>query len=851
MNRWITSLLTCILFFYLAGCIHVRTVQDVQTGQPTDIRILKAQAETCFEAHRFKEAAELFQRIRLDNPDDYDILLSLWQAQMEADLPPSSLRQEIDTQIRALILTGEPDAVANAYLGAAYIIEDELLAGEIKNILVRDHPHHDTSEAIVKNELDMVGLEKDPDKRLEMIADFQSMYPQSRHLASSVDYELQIYRHLEDMDALKNRALYWCDTIPDDYRIHKSAAEQLYAAGIALDESLHASGRALELLESDTQSLQDADIPEKQHHHDLAACRLIRIRILLEFNRLEEALDLCSGTHRYIHDNNTGLQAALAFVEGAVAEQTGDVENAVLKYLECVIKGAPRNRWVPDACARFDVLSDEPDASRRMIMYRNLTGYHGPVFDDVTRMMGLTEIKGGRIAWGDADGDGYDDLLVNGVQLLLNKKGSGFENVSESSGLPPEGAGGIWADVNNDGHLDVFVLSHSAEKTTGDAIFLGDGTSVFTRNTAYHVADQYPTEGAAWADFDGDGWIDLYVANYEKQVTENQQERGLGTPDFLYRNLEGSVFADVTLDMGVIPPFEENLCGRGVNWADYDNDGDADLFVSNYRLQENFLYRNDGDRFENVALTAGVAGTRTDDYWGHTIGSVWGDYDNDGDLDLFSANLAHPRYIEFSDISQLLVNNGYPDFDFTDRIDTSGITYDETHSDPAWGDVDNDGDLDLYLTSIYKNERSYLYLNNGDGSFSDITCLSGTRVLNGWGCAFSDFDRDGDLDLAVGSSSGVTLFRNQGGGNHWIQVGVQGSTDNVSAIGTRVTVIRDQDLQIREIEGGKGTSSQQSLIQHFGLGTHASPVQIRLQFPSGDHMIIGPFPVDNRVTIKQ
>ncbi len=237
--------------------------------------------------------------------------------------------------------------------------------------------------------------------------------------------------------------------------------------------------------------------------------------------------------------------------------------------------------------------------------------------------------------------------------------------------------------------------------------------------------------------------------------------------------------------------------------------------------------------FVDEALERGVAGTDVDGWWGHTIGSVWGDCDNDGDLDLFSANLAHPRYIEFSDISQLLINSGPPDYRFTDRTAGSGITYDETHSNPAWADVDNDGDLDLYVTSIYENERSYLYLNDGTGlKYMENGFLSGTRVTNGWGCAFADFDNDGDLDLLVGSGSGVRLFRNRGNANHWLRVEVSGIAG--TPLGARVTVTQGDRVQIREIQAGSGTTSQDEGIAHFGFGRDGSPIKVQIRMSNGE-----------------
>jgi hypothetical protein len=312
----------------------------------------------------------------------------------------------------------------------------------------------------------------------------------------------------------------------------------------------------------------------------------------------------------------------------------------------------------------------------------------------------------------------------------------------------------------------------------------------------------------------------------------------------------------VTDGVGMEPPFGIDLSGRGVNWGDYDNDGDLDIFVSNYRLQENFLWRNEGDgTFVTVAPMLGVSGRETDGWWGHTIGSEWGDYDNDGDLDLFSANLAHPRYIEVSDMSRLLENNGPPDWTFTDRRAEAGIKYAETHSDPAWGDVDADGDLDLFITSIYPDCGTFLYVNDGNGHFADVTWLAGVRSMNGWGCAMSDYDADGDLDIGVASASGFHLFRNEGSRgrpkNHWLEVDVEGTKANAAGIGARVTVESGQSTQIREIEGGKGTTSQHSMTAFFGLGQEGGAVNVEVRFPGGSVERLENVKADQRIVIRE
>jgi hypothetical protein len=371
------------------------------------------------------------------------------------------------------------------------------------------------------------------------------------------------------------------------------------------------------------------------------------------------------------------------------------------------------------------------------------------------------------------------------------------------------------------------------------------------------MTDLYTTEGAAWGDYDADGLVDLYLASYERPRTEDFQDYGVGFPDILYHNEGGGVFANVTEDAGLEPPFGRHLSGRGVNWGDYDNDADLDIFVSNYRLQENLLWRNEGDgTFINVAPELGVSGRETDGWWGHTIGSEWGDYDNDADLDLVSANLAHPRYIEVSDMSMLLTNEGAPSWLFTDGRAARGIKYAETHSDPAWCDIDADGDLDLFITSIYSNCGSFLYRNDGHGRFEDITWLAGARTFNGWGCAASDYDLDGDLDLAVGSGSGFRLLRNdgpagRGGANHWLRVKVEGTNSNACGIGARVTVTGAKGAQIREIQGGKGTTSQHSMTAFFGLGADERPVSLEVRFIGGETVVLDGVEADQSIVVRE
>ncbi len=567
---------------------------------------------------------------------------------------------------------------------------------------------------------------------------------------------------------------------------------------------------------------------------------------------------------------------------GEIKGAQGHVAAAVVAYTRAMKAGDSRNYWTSRADSglkRLPPWSSGGDGGHGTTnqpvfvpIFPDLY-YGGPVFADVSDSFGLKDRHESRVAWGDYNNDGYQDLLLNGSVLFRNDSGHGFTNVTDSVGLAKaNGRGGLFADFSNDGWLDLYVSAGEG----GARFYKNDsGRFVFLSDRAGGPDNEYPTEGAGFADFDNDGWVDLYCANYENW------EKHEYYPDQLLQNQHG-YFADVTKKAGITPPYGNDLAGRGVNWGDFNNDGYQDCYVSNYRLCENFLWVNNHDStFTNLAGQLGVAGDEVNGWYGHTIGSEWGDYDNDGDIDLFCGNLAHPRYIEFSNRSMLYENGLGPSVtrpsslvphpsplaspSFRDVRAASGIRYEETHSDPAWADVDNDGDLDLYITSIYEGRRSFLYLNQPSDSpvanrqspianrqFQEATWLSGTRVFNGWGCAFADFDNDGDEDLVVGSGSGVKLFRNDTkNGNNWLEVRVIGRKFNRAGIGARVVVTQGKSRQIREVEGGKGTTSQNSLIQHFGLGRSGAPLTVEVRFGPKSRAVVKGVRLNQLVTVVE
>lgn len=502
--------------------------------------------------------------------------------------------------------------------------------------------------------------------------------------------------------------------------------------------------------------------------------------------------------------NDLGLLSLYQYTMGLLERGRGNEAQAKEHFLLSVIVGSPRNTWPEKSLkALAEMGISDPVAEAREVF-----DYSGMVFADRTTTLGFpAELKASRVAVGDYNQDGWDDLLLQG-RLFENGKGKGFAEVTEKLGLAGVfGSGALFLDYDRDGWDDILIVGKT------ERLFRNEKGKRFTEVDA-GLSDTLPTEGASAFDLNGDGWPEIYLANYESGGL------GKGTPDVLYLN-----------DRGRFSPTEvapETLCGRGVAPADFDMDGDIDLFVANYRLQRNFLYLNQAGSLVDSAFQYRVAGRDRRDWFSHSIGPAWADFDNDGDFDLLVCNLAHPRYIEFSEKTVLYEATGRKDEPFHDVRESLGITYDECHSEPLWGDFDNDGDLDLFITSIYERERSYLYRNmlaeTGEARFQDITYLAGARVLNGWGTAALDFDRDGDLDIAVGSGSGFRFLVNETENrNTWIEI--EGLPR-----GAVVRLVAGNSLMTRQSEFAKGTTSQSSPLLHFGLGAWRDEVALEISY---------------------
>ncbi len=435
--------------------------------------------------------------------------------------------------------------------------------------------------------------------------------------------------------------------------------------------------------------------------------------------------------------------------------------------------------------------------------------------------------SGRGVAWGDYDNDGDEDLYITNTpgenKLLRNDGVLGFTDAtSQVFSTYPNGMGATWGDYDNDGDLDLYV-SRSAQ---ANVLFRNEGapTWVLVDVTTAPLGDGGDGSSAGWADYDNDGDLDLYIANTSMQA--NKLFRNIGAPEY--------TFEDVTDLAGVGDPNGSTATGI---WADYDNDGDMDLYLSNGG-QTNRLYRNLGApewRFESVE------GDPVCDA-GDGTGAAWGDYDGDGDLDLY--------IVKWGSANRLFANQGYPGWTF-EEASVPILGDDGQGMGVAWGDYDNDGDLDLYLANSESANR--LFRNEGESGFSETTTPLLANADHGRAAAWADYDEDGDLDLYVANrGQSNKLFRNETDlGNHWLHVRLEGSASNRSGVGARVMVTSGAETQIREISAVTGYLSQNSLTAEFGLGQSTQVDALVIEWPSGMVNTYAGIAVDQKLVLTE
>jgi hypothetical protein len=469
----------------------------------------------------------------------------------------------------------------------------------------------------------------------------------------------------------------------------------------------------------------------------------------------------------------------------------------------------------------------------------------------------------------DFDGDGRLDVLMpttdpgRGALLLRNRGDGTFEDASASAGLSDQilSLNGCHADYDNDGNLDVLLLRGAWEVPRRMSLLRNRGGVFDDVTMSAGLGGPIASQAAGWADYDNDGLLDLYVAGEFDPARPDPRNRGR-----LYHNRGDGTFEDVAARAGVT----NDLFGKGVAWGDYDNDGRPDLYVSNLG-QPGRLYHNRGDgTFEDVAQALRVMGPR------QGFACWFWDYDNDGRLDLWVG----PNGATLSEVirdqlgrptsgerPRLYRNVGGAEM-FRDVTAEVGLDRVVLPMGSNFGDVDNDGFLDIYLgtgrPSFSYLMPNLLFQNQGGRRFVDITAATGTGHLQkGHGVAFADWDRDGDLDLFVEAGGAVPgdrahnlLFENPGSGHHWLTIKLAGTRTNRAALGARIRVdlaAPDGSIASRHRIITTGSSfGGNPLACTIGLGKADAIRILEVAWPaSGTRQVLRDVPVDRTIEITE
>ncbi|GIW97350.1 MAG: RNA-binding protein [Pirellulaceae bacterium] len=524
---------------------------------------------------------------------------------------------------------------------------------------------------------------------------------------------------------------------------------------------------------------------------------------------------------------------------------------------------------IPFLAASGVAVSVHGQSTQSGILLTDVTEQTGIDFVHTTGSAGLGYIVEGMstgIATFDYDGDGDQDLyFLNGAplkgappdpsatnRLYRNDGNWKFTDVTESSGLgdPGYALGVATADYDGDGDVDVYINNFGPNRLYQNQ---GNGTFRDVTEQAGVANGDKVGAGVGFFDMDGDGDLDLYVANYVDFNYDNHVPIIIGgkyyqagpqyyrpVTDTLYRNEGNGRFTDVSRESGIS---QVSGPGMGLVCFDFDNDGDLDIYVCNDG-EPNFLFENDGHgHFTEIGMLASVA-YDFDGRANSSMGVDIGDYDRDGWFDIIVTNYQGEMPVLYHNLGGGL---------FEDATSSTRITR-ELFPHVNWGtsffDVDNDADLDLYIACGHfdrieqiddrtqQKVRNYLLLQH-EGQFVDLSAGAGSAlavVESSRGVAFDDLDNDGDIDLVVvNSNAPPTLIRNDSPGGDWLQIELRDPRQplNQHAIGARVRL--PQSRQMQEVLSGRGYQSDYGRVLHFGLGTAASlDVEVVVRWPDGE-----------------
>lgn len=482
---------------------------------------------------------------------------------------------------------------------------------------------------------------------------------------------------------------------------------------------------------------------------------------------------------------------------------------------------------------------------------------YGQDFSELSAQLGIEHyhhsgnLMGGGMAFFDYDQDGYEDLYITGGEskdrLFRNIGGTHFEDVSQVSGInalipnPHRSTSVFTGDINNDGYPDIFI----GRQKLHNLLFLNNGDGTFSDISVSAGLGDYVafTMGVTFGDYNLDGFLDIYVINYVK--TPNADNNGFYHEcyaNWLFKNNGDNTFTEVGVAAGV----DDKGCALAVNFTDYNQDNDPDIYVANdfgAWIVPNAMLQNKGNgTFTNTSelnnLDVGIYG----------MGIATGDYNKDGLFDYYITNLGR---------NVLMKNMGGQTFADV----TTEAKVENTHAgdffSTGWGtvfvDYDHDGYDDLFVGNgeipaaefIATNleDPNKMYRNLGDGTFEDVTTtLKVGADTRSRGVAMADFDKDGDMDIVVNvvnkedqSETIHFLFyvNNASEDRNWLQVKLQGTTSNFSAFGSIIRLYAGGQIWLRETGGGGSHASQHSNYSHFGLNTISTVDSIVVTWPGG------------------
>jgi len=534
------------------------------------------------------------------------------------------------------------------------------------------------------------------------------------------------------------------------------------------------------------------------------------------------------------------------------------------------------------------LVAGSPSQPGKGVVFTEIAAAAGVSFRHVagrTPEKNMIETMGAGVCFLDYDGDGDPDLYfvqsgpvpgspgARPPNVLYRNDGKGrFTDVTSSAGVGGAGfgMGCAAADFDNDGDQDLFVANFGP-----DLLYRNNGNGTFTEiGRKAGVSNPHWSTSAAFADYDSDGRLDLFVANYVGFTMEDNKWCGdhhrkiraychpdayEGVPDTLYHNNGDGTFTDVTRKAGLVEPWGKGL---GVVFSDLDDDGDPDVYVAKDSVP-NALWRNDGNgAFTNVTLDSNT-GYSEDGKPEASMGVDAGDYDGDGDFDLFTVHLS-------GEVNELYRNLGGLRFDVaTFPAGLGEVSLPFVGFGTNFFDFDNDTDQDIYVAnghiidniplfndSLTYAQRDFLFENVGKGRFEDSGRRHGayfSQAFVGRGLALADVDQDGDLDAAVSNSDQqAVLLRNDGGNaRHHLRLRLSGTRSNRDGIGAKVTVTAGGKKLVEELRSGTSYLSQNELVLHFGLGSAAKAEKVEIRWPSGVTQVLADVAADRTHVVKE